>query len=260
MLDFDAYYINLWRAEDRRKAIEANLDSVAFSPNLNFKRFEAIDASSHRVSFTRSSLSLSQTACFLSHMDCLGLSVGDNERHVIIAEDDVFFSSKTKSLLNEAIESLSDPWDIICTNIIVFKANMAPLLFFRQNLIEKHTFSMINLTKLKMGFAGATCYVVNKFSKEKVYNILNQHNPMEFPLDVLLRNEIRSEQLQAYCIFPFITSISSHAETTQIPLEQPLPASNHALWNYFRRQAWIDVKTEDFSLENLLTLWHTATN
>jgi GR25 family glycosyltransferase involved in LPS biosynthesis len=258
-MKFDAHYINLARAEDRRKTVEGNLADCAFSPDLRFKRFDAVDAVSERVSRTPSSMNPGRTACFLSHLDCLDLSC-DNDEHVVIAEDDVLFSPRTEEHLKHVIETFPHQWDIIFADVMIFKPNMAPFLFLKQSLMLKNQFELIDLTKTKIGFAGTTCYVVNKASKKKVHEVLSRHSPMTLPVDVVLREAIRGERLQAYCIFPFITSVTSHARESQVLPDDPVPYVNRLLWVFFRSRVWIGAESDDLSFPNLLTFWHAATN
>ena len=85
---------------------------------------------------------------------------------------------------------------------------------------------------------GATAYIVHGDGKSKFLDLINENLSFELQYDLLLRDLIKSGQLRGRFIFPFPTSISNHAESSQIQLDDSRIIN--AAWNAFRRLMWAD--------------------
>jgi hypothetical protein len=111
------------------------------------------------------------------------------------------------------------------------------LLLYRRELSAKRI-DIAFMELVKMGFAGSTAYIVNAKSKKKLYDLLNAATAIDLPYDLYLRGLVHSSMLNAYSLFPFVTSLSDYSEESQIK------ASNtdrpDLAWNMFRKMVWVE--------------------
>ena len=79
--------------------------------------------------------------------------------------------------------------------------------------------------------------MVNNDSKRKVRDLLLEHYPLNTPLDLFIRQKVNENALQACMLFPFATSLSGHADDSQIQVGNGCVTD--LVWNSFRRAMWV---------------------
>lgn len=233
----DCHYINLDQALDRRQSIEESF-AAHKTTGWNITRFPAVNVSyiqRHRVD---GALRDSEKACFMSHRRLLGDQIG-SEEPVLILEDDTRFGSGTFAHLDHFVSTMADTleWDILFTDVaIVDPKTMVELAMLRRELSTSGATRLLDLTT--MPFAGATAYLVNPHSVEKIYGHLQTATPLDIPYDLFLRHLIWKGLLRGHVMFPFVTTISNWAESSQIQTHDT--AYTDLTWNTFRKLVWLD--------------------
>ena len=231
-------YINLAAQTDRRAFLERNFATHAPS-EWQLQPISAVEPQyvhSHAVS---GKLRDSEKACLLSHTAAIAESM-QCDGHVMIVEDDVLFGPSSCLVIEEALQILGDTaWDILFTDVCIPSTHsMIDLFELRRSLLAN---SQLNLLPLQHYiFAGSTAYIVHESAKEKILTMLRAVAQFDLPYDLLLRQWIHDARLKGYVIYPFATSLSSHAESSQI---QPGETeATDAAWNAFRRLVWFDAE------------------
>lgn len=233
----DCHFINLDRAADRRASIEASF-SAHKTAQWHLNRYPAVDVpyvQRHAVSGT---LRDSEKACFMSHRRLIGDQIGAEEA-VLVLEDDARFGASTFRHLDHFLATVSDTltWDILFTDIaIVDPKTMIDLVTMRRELAPTNATRVLDLAGLP--FAGATAYLLNPHSIEKIYGHLETATPLDIPYDLFLRHLIWQGKIRGHVLFPFVTTVSDWAESSQIQLHDT--AYTDLIWNTFRKMVWID--------------------
>src|ERR1019366_4437824 len=119
-------------------------------------------------------------------------------------------------------------WDLMATDVCICNPlQMIQLLALRRKQPDR-----VDIMDLKsLAFAGTTAYVINHERKARVLATLKAMVPLAMPYDLLLRRLCHDDQLQMRVIFPFATSLSCHAEGSQI--QTAGSAVTERLWNAF---------------------------
>jgi GR25 family glycosyltransferase involved in LPS biosynthesis len=254
MTRMDCIFINLRVATERRKTVERNISESRFPPAWKFRRLEACDADHVMREAVPGKIRNSEKGCFLSHIKALKLA-GDNPAHVLIAEDDTLFSTKTTAAIQSGLDSLrSKSWDILFTDMAVPMApDMVHFFLLRRELRAASRQILVDLKQIV--FAGSTCYIVNGAAKPKLRALFSATSSFDRPYDLYLRDLIWKGELQAYCIFPYATSLAATADTTQNHLDMQEIQIRNLTWNCFRRLMWIGADPEEVatSLANIST-------
>jgi hypothetical protein len=123
-----------------------------------------------------------------------------------------------------------------CRGEVTSVEAMAQLINRRHAFTSERQISMLDL--FNYPFAGATAYIVNGPSKRKLLDLLNRRNDLDTPFDVFLRQLIWGKAIAGFFLFPFVTSLSKHAETSSIQLTDD--RARILVWNAFRRMTWIE--------------------
>jgi GR25 family glycosyltransferase involved in LPS biosynthesis len=231
----NCYYINLLSETEKRAQLEKNF-AQHNTLNWSLQRFEAIDRAYVRENQISGNLSEAEKGCFLSHLQVLKQNLS-GDRHIFIMEDDIVFSSKTAALINRITSADQLDWDIIYTDICV------PDIGF---MLHLHTLKMdcrkndkLQIIDLKNhNFASAAAYIVNKKSVEKIAKLLDLLPELNIPIDIAYRNLVHSAQLKGFVAFPFLTSLSSLSENSQVQPKRH--AYTEVVWHSFRKMIWID--------------------
>jgi GR25 family glycosyltransferase involved in LPS biosynthesis len=210
-------------------------------------RVQAIDAEyvvSHAIP---GKIRDSEKACILSHRCAIDLARGDGG-HSLIVEDDVRFGPSTFRLLGK-LGSLLDNFDVVFTDLVLGSIHdMIRFFFLRRELVSRADFQLLDLNGIL--FSGATAYVVNARSKEKILALIDTLPSCELPYDLQLRYWINAGHLKAGFTFPFLTTLSSHADRSGIQLANF--QTEEAAQNAYRRLMWLDFEqTRDNPLEFL---------
>jgi GR25 family glycosyltransferase involved in LPS biosynthesis len=214
-MDFTGRYINMASSAERRVQMEAQFAGLGCAPR--YTRFNAVDGRS--IANAQSPLSAAELGCFMSHYHCIVEGAGD--RHVHVIEDDVVFSAQTVPLLDVTTDEVMDQCDILFTDIFV-PLNMNAIF----NLMEYYRASGViavrhvppdqrapgcivyaNIRPIE--FAGATSYLVNKNSRNKIRRLLDREMDQgpNHPIDMTIRKLVNAGELTALCTLPFLTSI-----------------------------------------------------
>ncbi|MDD5247609.1 MAG: glycosyltransferase family 25 protein [Rhodocyclaceae bacterium] len=243
-------YINLDRQTERRAFVEENFD-VRADPDWTLHRFDAVDAGRLPQRCAAGALRPSEKAAFASHFGAVEKSL-DYPGATLILEDDVWFGPRAAEMLNAARAELAGKdWDLLFTDVCVVAPPAMLDLFLMRRAWEQHRqATLLNLQR--MPFAGATAYLVNAGAKQKLLAMLKEHERLDVPYDLVLRNLIQQGRLSAFVVFPFATSLSAHAEASQIQLQDT--AITDACWNAFRRLVCADADSDELAVSQ----WQAA--
>ena len=232
-------FINLDRQSDRRTFVERNFDRYA-DPDWTLHRFPAIDASHLPARFAAGPLRDGEKACFASHVGALDRALelpGD----VMILEDDVWLGPRSAELVNEARGALAGTaCDVLYPDAcIVDPRQMLDLFLQRREWEATRRSRLLDLRDLK--FAAATVYLVREHAKSALAARLATITRFDVPFDLVLRNLVLGGELTARAAFPFATSLSLHAEQSQVQPGDTVVADT--CWNAFRRLVCADSET-----------------
>ncbi len=141
---------------------------------------------------------------------------GKSGRPIHIVEDDIILSPYAAPAINLIVRNgVIDQYDLIFTETLVppdlralrqFKSIYDKAMVAGMGLNLAHL-QIIDLATLR--FSGATSYVVNPRSVERILGIYQEHwdkGPVA-AFDFVLREEVQAGRLKAACAFPFVTSI-----------------------------------------------------
>ena len=231
----ECVYINLDEQTARRNSLESNFHQTC-PQGWSIRRVAAVSVRDIEDRDVQGTLRNTEKACFLSHVKALELG-GTCAGHVLIAEDDILFGQESAPLIERAVATVPDTaWDVIFTDACITGVHaMIELFQLRRTLTPENGFRLINLKGIS--FAAATSYVVNNDSKRKVRDLLLEHYPLNTPLDLFIRQKVNENALQACMLFPFATSLSGHADDSQIQVGNGCVTD--LVWNSFRRAMWV---------------------
>lgn len=222
-------FLNLDSAADRRAAIEESFSAAA--PGLTLERFPAIGAD--QAAGFPGSLSASQKGCLLSHRAALAASL-ETPESLFVLEDDAVFSRFTFPVVSQLLTSAED-WDVLFTDVGFWEpAALVELTRKRRELGGKVT--LLELAGAQ--FFGANAYVVRGPSKAKLAALLSRVDRLDVPYDLLLRRLVSTGEVKARACFPFVTTLSSAANQSQISAADR-GFFNRAV-NTFRRLMFVD--------------------
>jgi GR25 family glycosyltransferase involved in LPS biosynthesis len=233
--EMNTYYINLKSEEARRLFIEENFRQHG-DPGGKLNRVEAVDAAYIVSNAVPGKISDTEKACFLSHRRAIDLSCRDDGPSLIV-EDDARFGPSTFRLLDKLGDAF-EVFDIIFTDIDLCNIHIHSMLWFfllRRELSKDGTFRVLDLNGIT--FFGATAYVVNSRSKEKLLGLIDDLPSYELPYDIQLLKWIETGRLKAGFTFPFLTTVSSHSDRSGI---QPMNTRGTLAGNAYRRLVWMD--------------------
>lgn len=227
------HYINLADAHERRAHLEEAFQRLN-PPNWSLARFDAVDI--HSVSKIPGRLSDAEKACFCSHRNLIEKyhETGDP---LYIVEDDVEFSSMTFGVIDSILETNAE-WDIIFTDVIVADILTMITLFHQRMAYDANQKIAVNSLE-KVNFSATTSYLVNGRAKRKLVGLLRSADVLDRPYDIMLREFCHTGKLKLFYTFPFITSVSSNAEVSQIDVVRS-KTDDDTIWRLFRRLMWVD--------------------
>ncbi len=229
------FYINLDSAAARRASIEASFGRIKAS-GWTLERFPALTAQHVEGLGVPGALRPAEKACLLSHRAALARSL-DVDGHAFILEDDTVFSDKTAAVLELLLAQAAPSWDIFFTDIAVGSiAGMIDLLLLKQRISRPGVMKVLNLRELP--FFGSSAYVVNQRSKRKLLAALDAITSFDVAYDLVLRQLVNQGHLVAHLVFPFLTTVGDHADSSAIQLKTGQQAD--FISNLFRKLIWID--------------------
>ena len=180
-------YVNLAHAVERREALEKNFYTYA-ADAWSIERFNAIDKNFVFETQAPGKLRPEEKACFISHAQVIRQSK-NVEGHLLILEDDAQFGPSSFSVIDSFLrEDSTPPWDILFTDVGVPSPSlMINLLRVRRELEKKKKCIAIDLAGLS--FYGATAYIINQKSKDKIISMLDQELVFDTAYDMWLRKQ-----------------------------------------------------------------------
>jgi len=250
-----ALYINLKVAAARRGALEAQVEALPRGQWI-LQRFEAIDTQDDLCRNAPGRITDREKACLLSHRTLLTqmLEVGAG-LPFMVWEDDVLVSPATLGAVEHFLaQAAPGSWDLLYTDLIVPDlGSMLELLARRRALQARQAVEILDLRD--RSFAGASSYLVNPRSLEKVVDLLHGTVGLNEPVDLLLRRFIHEGALNARALFPFVTSVSDASLQSQIQTDAD--TGTDLAWTLFRRLMWIECRAESlYPLCNQLSRLH----
>ncbi len=222
-MDYKGIYINLDRSTDRREYIEAEL---ARNNLQGYQRFVAVDG--NVLGFPQGKLTDSELGCFTSHYLAM-LNNLDSETPIHIIEDDIVLSKHVEPVLGMMLGAPAmEDFDILYTDISVpVDVHLCRRYKNFYDAAAQGEMFNIQLLNLKGVLSGSMCsYVVNQRSLRKITKLLyaELYRGASLPIDIFLRDLCWREDIKAYCLFPFVTSIIPGNETTITGRFAALPA------------------------------------
>lgn len=235
------HYINLDQAVLRREVIEKNF-AMHKNDAWSLTRIPAIDKNYIERHEVPGKSRPGEKACFLSHKLAIKNNIHAQAPYMVM-EDDVEIGPSTcqciDGFLSQASKGLD--WDIIFTDILVPGAQtMTELVRLRQSIIKKREIQLINLARFP--FAASAAYIVNPKSSLKIFEFLDATKAFDAPYDMILRKLVHDGKLKAFCLFPFLTTLSDYSEDSSIQLSDSI--ATDFIWNTFRKLIWIDRDVE----------------
>jgi GR25 family glycosyltransferase involved in LPS biosynthesis len=222
------YYINLDSAEERRNAIEENL--AAYSNGARYERISAIDADYVERNEIKGKIRAGEKGCFLSHIKAIEKSLESDEPSLIL-EDDAVLGAGTVGILNNMLPTI-DEVDLLFTDLCVPNAtSMLQLFMLRRDMGDN---SVGVFPTGQISFAASSAYVLpNTEAKKKTLDLLKAYDSLDSPYDLALRILITANRLKSSFLFPFLTSLSSLATSSQLRLTDE--SVNNVIYNTFRK-------------------------
>ena len=236
-------YINLDQAVQRSVDIEASFNRAA-RPDWSLERFSALDTAwvdAHAVAGSRSR---AEKACFLSHRAVIQAHAG-SARHLLVLEDDATFGVATCEIVDGFLEqNAGADWDLLFLDICASQIeDMLTLYFNREKFMRQRTVIPLDLRNIP--FFGTNAYIVNASAFEKVLACIGSGMPIDIEYDLFLAKLVREGLLKAAVLFPFLTTLSQHANASQIQ-RQSVDTVNLAR-NLFRNMMWVESNPASFS-------------
>jgi GR25 family glycosyltransferase involved in LPS biosynthesis len=234
------FFINLNRATQRREALEKSFAAEA-PPTWTLQRVTALDAEAIEATKIEGALRPAEKACYLSHVKLIEANLGADEP-IFILEDDAVFGKKTCHYVDLALKNEAQKldWDLIYTDVgITSVGAMADLVQMKRRLAARERVVIISLKTLPFaGYIAAAAYIVNAKSLSKLHRLLGESPAINIPYDLMLRKLVHQGRLNAYVLFPFLTSVSDYADASSI---QPMgTARTDLVWNLFRQFVWLE--------------------
>ena len=250
-----AHYINLKAATARRARLEAQVQALPPGQWV-LQRFEAIDADSDECRLAQGRISEREKGCFLSHKALLTQMLHSGvEIPFMVWEDDVLVGPSAHGAVERFLaQAAPSTWDILYTDLIVPDlGSMLELLTKSRKLRPRQEVEVLDLRG--RSFAGASAYLVNPRSLQKVVAALDSVAALNEPVDLLLRRFIHEGALSARALFPFVTTVSDASLQSQI--QPDADTGTDLAWTLFRRLMWSECQVESlYPMCNQLSSLH----
>lgn len=229
-------YINLDHAVERRATVEASFEK-AVQPGWSLERFSALDVAYVDTHAVEGSTSRTEKACFLSHRAVIRAHAA-SAQHLLVLEDDVSFGVTTFEIVDGFLQQNAEAdWDLLFLDICTSRIDdMLSMYFNRKKFMQQRTVIPLDLAKLP--FYGTNAYIVKGQAFAKILACLDSAMPIDVEYDIFLAKHVREGALKAAVLFPFLTTLSPHANASQIQ-RQSMDTINLAR-NLFRNMMWFE--------------------
>lgn len=210
MTDWSGYYINLDRATERRRRIEAQLERFGATG-----RYERLPATDGKTVKRRSPKSPGEVGIYHSHLRALELvAISGKPGHVI--EDDIVFCDLTLPAIDMTIErGVLDQFDMVFLETYVGETIAGMRIYNR--MLEAALVNgpirkadQLQVLDLNEGYqSGATSYVASPRGAAKIMSLLRhdwEKGPTQ-PVDMILQDLVRAGRISIGCVFPFVTTV-----------------------------------------------------
>lgn len=202
-------YINLEAATERRSHIEANFRELAPSP-WSIVRVPATSSEDPEVACQSGRIRPSEKACFLSHRKAITASLEEPGSSMIV-EDDVLFCPSSFDNIDKLEQQHRGEPDIVFTSVLIQEpANLVPQFLLRRQLGKNDQVTLIDLAPY--AFVGADAYIVTARGKRALAALFRALTQLDAPYDIQLQAWVKEKKLKALTAFPFLTSLSAHAD------------------------------------------------
>jgi GR25 family glycosyltransferase involved in LPS biosynthesis len=237
MVPLDVVYLNLGNAVARRQAFEEHYAALNLASHWSVRRFHAIDAQHDLVKNAEGSLPPGGKGCYFSSLECLRQTLTD-DRHLYLLDDDIRFGPSSQALTDHVLSTIDETqWDVIYTDSIISNAFDMPRLMMAWKEYQKtRRLSIIGLKSAQFNFCAGTA-IYNRRSKQKILDCMTVTD-FSVPWDLMIRHQIRSGNINAILVFPFLTTVSSHGDVSQLSPQSDM--LEHSLYNQFRRLVFVD--------------------
>lgn len=207
---FEGFFINLDRAQDRKKFMEAQLAN--FGLDSAVKRFGALMGDDRSSSITKSEL-----GCFLSHEKIISSASG--LKTLLVLEDDAVLSSAIRRIFPSILAACSQ-YDIIFLNAGVnfYDVNMIKsLLQLKSQLGDCVALDFSNFRMLDGSWYrhGTSAYLVSSEGCDKLRIAFSEMIAQNFPdpIDIFYLKLIQRGRIKAGVVFPFLSAINYRFDT-----------------------------------------------
>lgn len=232
----DCLYISLDAQTERQTFLEQNFAKHKL-PDWKLDRIPAIDTATVQKQKTSGKITYREKACFASHIKALNEALL-RPGHTMILEDDAAFGPHSCKLIDHTVASMPpDGWDVIYSDVGFGAAHdLVDFIIMRKRFLSSKELRIVDLKKLV--YYGATAYILNEKSKQKILDLMTASGAYDVPYDLFLRWQIAQGFLKGYAIFPFPTTTSSYSVKSQI---QPKgTALTDFIMDAFRKIIWYD--------------------
>lgn len=212
--DLQGRYINLDRAGERRRHMEAKLGEHGLDGIVT--RFAAREGDDRPYGITRNEL-----GCFLSHQEIV--TSADPARPLLVLEDDIHFPERAGSIFSRLFDSLyRHSWDMLFLAQVVSFTDMRAVYHMLQlkrkaGDIYAPDFSRFSIEPCKgIYVSGATAYLVRAEALPKLDGILNRAAEAGYrrSLDIVYLDAINRGEIDAKFLFPYLLGVDPRFQST----------------------------------------------
>jgi GR25 family glycosyltransferase involved in LPS biosynthesis len=236
-------YINLDARTDRRLSMEERLKAAL--PRLSFFRLPALEGDDRK-----SNLSRAELGAFLSHAEAIKTAGEDGP--TLVLEDDVIFAKHLQNYLGKIIGHLkaqSGDWDILFLSQMVDISNVSAIYkaLTRKEELQKNSDNIPKLAILdckSIYASGASAYIVNPLSKQKLLALIQAYEKIGYPLpiDLCFKQLIDRDLIKAKFTLPHLTGLVGLEDSS---IQQPHRTSVHSLMEDLSNLYFIDNDIEN---------------
>ena len=239
MTPYRGVFINLAEDERRREALLSNLASAGIASWYAHVRAidGRIEAANHPTALDPGALGL-----WLTHEKIAEDSSGGTE-HLHILEDDAVVASDARLLFPKALRiadrRLGD-WELLFTETFV---PFALFETYRKAMERFHAKGQLSYLELASCYtSGMTSFFINRKSIDKYAGLIKGKWRLGIPIDLYLRQFMRSGRLRALVTVPFLSSVSAH--NNQSNIRGPLDVSRRVC-DVFRRGFFVGADLDE---------------